>query len=97
MSKYKDNKLVTIKEAANYLKVSKYWLAGLRMDGDGPPFTWWGPKIRYRRKDLRQWVASLNRLQFEEAAQPIRYEEQDAHFEAFEECPPMGVAISFVD
>jgi Helix-turn-helix domain len=40
-------KLLTPKEAAQWLKVSESWLAKARMRGDGPPFIKIGRSIRY--------------------------------------------------
>ena len=44
-------RLLTPKEAANFLRVSESWLAKARMRGDGPPYVKLGRSIRYREGD----------------------------------------------
>jgi excisionase family DNA binding protein len=55
-------KLLTPKEAAEFLKVSLSWLAKARMRGDGPPFIKVGRAIRYSEAALLQWMKSRQRL-----------------------------------
>ena len=43
------DRLLTPREAADFLRVSKSWLAKARMRGDGPPYVKVGRSIRYRR------------------------------------------------
>jgi excisionase family DNA binding protein len=46
-------------EAAEYLGLSVWTLAQMRLRGDGPPFYRLGLRlIGYRRDDLDQWLAS---------------------------------------
>jgi predicted DNA-binding transcriptional regulator AlpA len=51
-----DERLLTPKEAASFLRVSDSWLAKARMRGDGPPFLKVGRSIRYSRAALVQWL-----------------------------------------
>jgi excisionase family DNA binding protein len=57
-----DDRLLTPKEAANFLRVSESWLAKARMRGDGPPFVKIGRSIRYRQSDLLRWMRSRTHL-----------------------------------
>lgn len=50
--------LMTVVEAADYLRVSKNYLDKLRVMGGGPDFARLGRrKVLYRRHDLDAWVA----------------------------------------
>ncbi len=51
-------KLLTTKEAADRLGLSKSTLDKARLTGDGPPFAKMGAAIRYRPQDLDDWVAA---------------------------------------
>jgi predicted DNA-binding transcriptional regulator AlpA len=63
MSVHADNeRLLTPKEAAHFLRVSDSWLAKARMHGDGPPFVKLGRAVRYRETDLVRWLRSRARL-----------------------------------
>jgi predicted DNA-binding transcriptional regulator AlpA len=55
-------RLLTPKEAANFLRVSLSWLAKARMRGDGPPYIQIGRAIRYSQAALLQWMKSRQRL-----------------------------------
>ena len=55
-------RLLTPKDAANFLRVSVSWLAKARMRGDGPPYVKLGRAIRYREGALLQWLRSRQRL-----------------------------------
>ena len=55
-------RLLTPREAADFLRVSPSWLAKARMRGDGPPFVKIGRSIRYRESDLLQWMKSRTHL-----------------------------------
>jgi predicted DNA-binding transcriptional regulator AlpA len=55
-------RLLTPKEAANFLRLSVSWLAKARMRGDGPPYVKLGRAIRYRKGALVQWLRSRQRL-----------------------------------
>jgi len=55
-------RLLTPKEAANFLRLSVSWLAKARMRGDGPPYVKLGRAIRYREGALVQWLRSRQRL-----------------------------------
>ena len=54
--------LLTPKEAARFLRVSKSWLAKARMRGDGPTYVPIGRAIRYQQSDLIAYVRSRRRL-----------------------------------
>ena len=45
-------RLLTPREAADFLRVSTSWLAKARMRGDGPPYAKLGRSIRYREGAL---------------------------------------------
>jgi predicted DNA-binding transcriptional regulator AlpA len=49
-------RLLTAREAADFLRVSVSWLAKARMRGDGPPFVKVGRSIRYSQAVLVQWL-----------------------------------------
>ena len=51
-------RLLTPKEAADFLRVSLSWLAKARMRGDGPPYVKLGRSIRYTEGALLQWMSS---------------------------------------
>jgi excisionase family DNA binding protein len=55
-------RLLTPKEAADLLRVSRSWLAKARMRGDGPPYIRIGRSIRYSEAALHQWMKSRQRL-----------------------------------
>ena len=55
-------RLLTPKEAAQFLRLSLSWLAKARMRGDGPPYVKLGGSVRYRESDLVQWLKSRARL-----------------------------------
>ena len=55
-------RLLTPKDAANFLRLSPSWLAKARMRGDGPPYVKLGRAIRYREGALVQWMRSRQRL-----------------------------------
>jgi excisionase family DNA binding protein len=56
-------RLMTSSEAAEYLQVSRSWLAKTRMRGDGPPFIKLGRRsVRYSQAALQQWMKSRQRL-----------------------------------
>jgi predicted DNA-binding transcriptional regulator AlpA len=54
-------RLLTPKEAAQFLRLSLSWLAKSRMRGDGPPFVKPGRAVRYRESDLLQWLKARAR------------------------------------
>jgi predicted DNA-binding transcriptional regulator AlpA len=56
------DRLLTPKEAANFLRLSASWLAKARMRGDGPPFLKIGRSIRYGEGALVQWMKCRQRL-----------------------------------
>ncbi len=58
----RSDRLLTPKEAANFLRVSDSWLAKARMQGNGPPFVKIGRSIRYRESDLLRWMRSRTHL-----------------------------------
>ena len=57
-----DERLLTPKETADFLRMSLSWLAKARMRGDGPPFQKLGRAVRYRESALVQWMKSHVRL-----------------------------------
>ena len=58
MFKNPDPKL-TEQEAAEYLKISMYWLQKARSQGlDGPEYEYIGYAVRYRKSKLDEYVAS---------------------------------------
>jgi predicted DNA-binding transcriptional regulator AlpA len=55
-------RLLTEKDVADLLQVSRSWLAKARMRGDGPPFVMVGRSIRYTGPGIRQWTRSCQRF-----------------------------------
>jgi predicted DNA-binding transcriptional regulator AlpA len=55
-------RLLTAKEAANFLRLSLSWLAKSRLHGDGPPYLKLGRSIRYTETALMQWMKGRQRL-----------------------------------
>ena len=53
------HRLLTPREAAEFLRVSESWLAKSRMRGDGPLFLKVGRSIRYSRGVLVEWNSQL--------------------------------------
>jgi predicted DNA-binding transcriptional regulator AlpA len=51
-------RLLTVPEAAEFLRLSGSWLAKARMRGDGPPYVKLGRSVRYPLGALRQWTKS---------------------------------------
>jgi excisionase family DNA binding protein len=51
-----DRNLITEAEAAEYLSVSRNFLAERRCHGNGPPFVRLGRAIRYSKAALDRWV-----------------------------------------
>ena len=56
------DRMLTPKEAANFLRVSESWLAKARMRGDGPPYAKFGRAIRYPEAGLVGYTKSRLRL-----------------------------------
>lgn len=56
MAEHEDHSLINTIAAAQYLGLSKNWLAKLRMTGEGPPYLKLGRLVRYRRADLMRWA-----------------------------------------
>jgi excisionase family DNA binding protein len=48
--------LLTTKEAAGFLRISKSYLDKLRVYGGGPKFLRFGRKILYRQSELNLWA-----------------------------------------
>jgi len=48
--------LLTPHDAAEFLALSRSWLAKLRLTGDGPPYVKLGRQVRYRLGDLEAWL-----------------------------------------
>ena len=55
-------RLLTARDAANFLRLSQSWLAKARMRGDGPPYVKLGRSIRYTETGVLQWMKSRQRL-----------------------------------
>lgn len=51
-------RMLTPRDAADFLRVSKSWLAKARMRGDGPPYVKIGRSIRYGEGTLVRWTKS---------------------------------------
>ena len=49
-------RLLTTKQAANFLNRPQRTLEDWRYTGDGPPYVKMGRAVRYRASDLLQWV-----------------------------------------
>ena len=51
--------VMTTREAAAYLKLSRQFLEGARHrgDGSGPDYLKWGRSVRYHRAQLDAWIA----------------------------------------
>jgi hypothetical protein len=56
------DRLLTPKEAAEFLRVSISWLAKARMRGDGPPYAQYNRAIRYPESGLIGYIKSRLRL-----------------------------------
>jgi hypothetical protein len=56
------DRMLTPKEAANFLRVSGSWLAKARMRGDGPHYAKVGRAIRYPESGLIGYTKSRLRL-----------------------------------
>jgi hypothetical protein len=54
-------RLLTPKEASEFLRLSLSWLAKARMRGDGPPYMLFGRSIRYGGGGLVRWMKSCVR------------------------------------
>jgi Helix-turn-helix domain len=48
------DRMLTPKEAVNFLRVSESWLAKARMRGDGPPYAKFGRAVRYPEAGSRR-------------------------------------------
>jgi excisionase family DNA binding protein len=48
--------MLTVHEAADYLRLSKRTLERLRVSGLGPKFVKCGRAVRYRQADLEEWI-----------------------------------------
>lgn len=53
--------MLTTKQAADFLDLSKSTVDKLRMSGRGPVFYKIGRKVRYGTDDLSQWLAARRR------------------------------------
>jgi predicted DNA-binding transcriptional regulator AlpA len=54
-------RLLTVREAANFLRLSSSWLAKARMRGEGPPYVKFGRSVRYSEGALVRWMKSCAR------------------------------------
>ena len=50
--------MLTVLEAAEYLRLSRRTLERYRTSGLGPKFVKCGRSVRYRQSDLDQWIAA---------------------------------------
>jgi predicted DNA-binding transcriptional regulator AlpA len=55
-------RLLTVKDAADVLRISPSWLAKARMRGDGPGYVKVGRAIRYTETGILQWMRSRQRF-----------------------------------
>ncbi len=62
IGKIENERLLTSREAATFLRVSESWLAKARVNAIGPAFIRVGRSIRYRESDLLQWMKSHTHL-----------------------------------
>jgi len=58
MSKRNNERVLSDRDAAAYIGMSKSWLRHSRINGntDAPPFVKIGRSVRYLRDDLDQWL-----------------------------------------
>jgi predicted DNA-binding transcriptional regulator AlpA len=57
-----NERLLTPREAAEFLRVSISWLAKSRMTGMGPAFIKVGRSVRYAEGALSQWTRGRQRM-----------------------------------
>jgi excisionase family DNA binding protein len=50
--------MLTVLDAAAYLRLSRRTLERLRVSGLGPKFVKCGRSVRYRQSDLEEWIAA---------------------------------------
>lgn len=61
-----DDKLMTSAEVCEYLGTTQYTLSLYRLRGTGPAYMKLGRCVRYRVKDVREWVTnSMKKKEFE--------------------------------
>ena len=66
-------KLLTERETALYLSVSKAYLAATRVRHlGGPPYIKFGRTVRYLRSDLDEWIAERPRISGSARTAPAR-------------------------
>ncbi|MXN63871.1 helix-turn-helix domain-containing protein [Stappia sp. GBMRC 2046] len=68
---------LTVRETADYLRVSKSFLDKARVAGNGPPFVRFGNRVLYRRDDVDAWAtgrrfSSTSEYEIEDAADKPR-------------------------
>jgi len=56
-----DSRLLTVKEAAEYCRLSASTLNRLRVNGGGPRYTKLAGKVLYDMRDLDQWIEDSKR------------------------------------
>jgi hypothetical protein len=54
-------KMLNVREAADYIRLSKSFLDKARVSGDGPAYLLIGRRIVYDRDDLDNWAAKHRR------------------------------------
>ena len=68
---YRDEELLNPKEAARFLGVSAKTLANARVSGKSPPYSKPFGRIRYRFRDLDEYVAARRRSSTSDGGRPI--------------------------
>jgi excisionase family DNA binding protein len=53
-------RLLTTREAADFLRISCSSLNHWRLEGRGPEVTRFGRQVRYRHADLERWLATAD-------------------------------------
>lgn len=63
-SELSDGDLITVRQLADLLRISKSYLDKARAtEGKGPTYTKFGRSVRYAVGDVRMWIDSNKRLQ----------------------------------
>jgi excisionase family DNA binding protein len=51
-----DDRLLTVDELADYLRISRWTVYRWRSNGEGPPAVMAGHSVRYRKADVDKWL-----------------------------------------
>lgn len=54
-------KYLSVQDTAEYMQISKSWLAKSRLNGDGPPFIKVGRLVLYDLNDVDTWLSDRKR------------------------------------